>query len=38
MNIEFFEITGLFGKIDYQLRFDDNRLILIGENGAGSRQ
>ena len=35
MNIEFFEITGLFGKIDYQLRFDDNRLILIGENGAG---
>lgn len=34
-NIEEFNITGLYGKRDYNVIFDDNQLILVGENGSG---
>ncbi len=35
MMIESFEIQGLYGKRDYVIEFDNNQLILVGENGSG---
>ena len=35
MVIDSFEVNGLHGQHTYSLRFVDNKLILIGENGAG---
>ena len=35
MKLTKFEIKKLHGYRDYSLKFNDNRLILVGENGAG---
>lgn len=34
MKINFFKINKLHGSLNYELQFDDNTLILLGENGA----
>lgn len=33
--IELFEIEGLYGRNDFRIAFEDNQLILVGENGSG---
>ncbi len=35
MKITVFKIKKLYGRQDFVLKFKDNRLILVGENGAG---
>lgn len=30
-----FDIKGLYGLRDYEIRFKDNRLVIVGENGSG---
>ena len=35
MIIEKFEIEGLYGNRNYSIVFDNNQLILVGENGSG---
>lgn len=35
MLISRFEITALFGRYNVQLNFQDNSLVLVGENGTG---
>lgn len=35
MNLTIFKINKLYGRQDCTLKFKDNRLILVGENGAG---
>lgn len=35
MKLTQFKITKLHGQQDYTLKFTDNRLIIVGENGAG---
>lgn len=36
MNLQSFKVTKLHGTMpDYELKFTDNKLILIGENGSG---
>lgn len=34
-NIEYLKIVGLYGKRDYFVKFENNQLILVGENGTG---
>lgn len=34
-NIEYLEIIGLYGQRDYLVEFENNQLILVGENGTG---
>lgn len=35
MRLTSFKINALHGRLDYTLKFIENRLILVGENGAG---
>ncbi|HBF89289.1 MAG TPA: hypothetical protein DDX39_11670 [Bacteroidales bacterium] len=35
MKIEQIKIEGLFGELNYDIRIDDNKLILVAENGSG---
>lgn len=35
MQLESLKIKNLFGRTNVTLRFDENRLILVGENGSG---
>jgi len=35
MNIELIRIKNLFGEKNYEIRFEQNRLILVAENGSG---
>lgn len=35
MNISRFEISALFGRYNVELVFQDNTLVLVGENGSG---
>ncbi|MBV5282066.1 MAG: AAA family ATPase [Paludibacter sp.] len=35
MNIENFKVYGLHGKLNYDIRFENNSLILVAENGSG---
>ena len=34
-NLEYFKIKGLHGRLDFDLRFKNNVLIIVGENGSG---
>ena len=33
--LQSFEIIGLYHKYNYHMNFCDNKLIVVGENGAG---
>lgn len=35
MNIKYITIKGLFGDRDYRIALNDNRLVLVAENGSG---
>jgi len=35
MKIENFKVHGLHGKSNYDIKFEDNSLILVAENGSG---
>lgn len=35
MKIEQIKIEGLFGELNYDIKIDDNKLILVAENGSG---
>ncbi|MBX2923546.1 MAG: AAA family ATPase [Chitinophagaceae bacterium] len=35
MKIEQIKIEGLFGELNYDIRIEDNKLILVAENGSG---
>ncbi len=35
MKIELFRIDGLHNSKNYELRFQDNKLILVSDNGSG---
>ncbi|MFN8358773.1 MAG: AAA family ATPase [Candidatus Kapaibacterium sp.] len=35
MKIEQIRLEGLFGELNYDIRIDDNKLILVAENGSG---
>jgi predicted ATPase len=34
-NIEYLEIIGLYGQRNYFVKFENNQLVLVGENGTG---
>lgn len=35
LSLNFFNIIGLYGTKDIRLQFENNRLIIVGENGSG---
>lgn len=35
MKIKSFNVIGLHGQFNYEIKFDDNKLILVAENGSG---